>query len=314
MDTRRVEERLQAALAARAEQVKPEDMRPAALPHAPATRTARRPQRLLLALAAPATLTLVLAVTIGVWCLAGRSPDAVASPPPATATAAPQLSAATGVAVPPSDGGPATSGAATVAPVSVTASPRTTTVPGTSGRAIYPAFAVSGGTPPVTDRIHQLITGHVTGLIDAYRHRAGLRTLQITAGAIARWDHYLSVRLDTIDDLGGPHGKNTTTTALVINTRTGSPAAAGDLFTDVAAVDELMRSAISHRAGPKDSTQVGKLTMRSGAAAGLSWYPAADGLHWVLDRCLYPHCAAGQPQAVVAWRQLTALVKPTTGP
>lgn len=277
MDTRRVEQRLRAALVARAEQIRPED-----LIHLTHPATVRRPRRLPLALAVPATVVVVLAVTLGVWALAGRPPGR----------------------------GP---DAAATAPLSVTASPRTATVPGTTATATYPEFTVSGGTPLVADQIRELLTREVSGVVGAYRDRGGLRLVRITAAAITVWGRYLSVRLDTVDDFGGPHGNNTST-AVVADTRTGARATAGDLFTDVPAVDEAMRAALVRQAGLKDTTQVGRLTMRSGAGSGLSWYPAADGLHWVLDRCTFAPCALSQPEAVVPWPSLTALVKPTTGP
>jgi len=309
MDTRRVEQRLREALAARADQVRPEDLRPAPVPPTPAARTAHRPHRFLLALAAPAALTVVLAITVGSWVLARQPSDGGPAPAyPPQAAGAP-TSAEPDTAEPSIEVQGLPSESDTVAPVIVTAAPRTTTVPGTSRRATVPAFTVSGGTTDTADRIRRLLSKHVTGLVDGYRNRADLRTLQITAAAIEPWEDYLSVRLDTTDDFGGPHGTDTTT-ALVMDTRTGSPATAGDLFTDITAVDEIMRTALAGRPGPDRPTEIDELTMRSGTGIAPVWYPADDGLHWVLDECAHTPCVTGPAEAIVAWPELAAHLRP----
>ena len=189
----------------------------------------------------------------------------------------------------------------------MTASPRTGIVPGTTARLTYPVFAVSGGIGATQDEIQQLLATRVTGLVDGYRSREGLRTARITA-TIGRWEGYLSVRLDVVADFGGAHGDDSTT-ALVVDTRTGAAAAPTDLFTDVGAVDDIMRSTIGGQPGVAGPAEVGQLTMRAGAPGGLAWYVDADGLHWVLDQCADTPCTAGQPEAVVAWPRLAALVK-----
>jgi len=43
------------------------------------------------------------------------------------------------------------------------------------------------------------------------------------------------------------------------------------------------------------------LAGREGTTDPLAWYPAPDGLHWLVDRCAVAACTAGQPAAVLPW-------------
>lgn len=287
MDTLEVEQRLRAALAARAGQVGPQDLRPANPPGLREARAVRRSRRLALALAAPATL----AVVIGAWVVVDRPAHNLPGVVSGSSHAA--------------------------LPLTMTASSRTSAVTGTNALVTYPVPVMSGGQPAAARRAETVLTEVIDGRLAGFRTTVGTGepadnppTLEITVGVVARWRNYLSVRFDQIADYGGAHPDNTAA-AVVIDTDTGSSVGPARLFTDVGAVDQLMREAISQAAGPSvDATGVRGLTMTPGAGGStrpLAWYPAADGLHWVVDRCAIAACAVTQPAAVLPWDRLAAL-------
>jgi hypothetical protein len=62
-----------------------------------------------------------------------------------------------------------------------------------------------------------------------------------------------------------------------------------------------------------DAEAVTTLSMRpgtDGTTSPLTWYPAPDGLHWVVDRGAIAAEAADQPSTVLAWSKLSALLLP----
>src|SRR5690349_552997 len=177
MDTLEVEQRLRAALAARAGQVGPQDLRPANPPGLREARAVSRSRRLALALAAPATL----AVVIGAWVVVDRP----AHNPPGVV--------------------PGSSQAALT--LTMTASSRTSTVTGTNALVTYPVPVMSGGQPAAARRAETVLTEVVDGRLAGFRTAVGTGepadnppTLEITVGAVERWRNYLSVRFDQIAD------------------------------------------------------------------------------------------------------------------
>ncbi|HKS99096.1 MAG TPA: hypothetical protein VJT31_06140 [Rugosimonospora sp.] len=298
MDDRLVEQRLRAALAARADQVAPEDLRPAQVPGTHTERGTAPRQRALIAIAVPVVLATVFLFGVGAWALRARS--------------APQGQAelATEPATP---------------PLTVRVTAQTGTVSGTAAALTYPVPHASGGSAGVAQRVDTLFSDRVDSLVTAYRTQAANEslaqssgyTLEITTGAVETWGRYLSVRLDEVADYGGVTPDNTST-ALVVDTDSGTTVVAADLFTNVDAVDRQMRAALSQAIGSMvDTAELAQLSMRpgkDGSTTPLAWYPAADGLHWVVDRCAVAPCPLDQPAAVLPWSQLSTLTRPGTGP
>jgi hypothetical protein len=121
-----------------------------------------------------------------------------------------------------------------------------------------------------------------------------------------------------VDDFGGAVPSNTST-AVVIDKRTGSAVAAADLFTDVDAVDATMRTAIRHATEPMPAEPGDLASLTTAAAADdlttpLTWYPTDAGLHWVVDRGAVASDAQGEPAATVPWSGLDGLVAPDMRP
>jgi hypothetical protein len=280
-----IEQRLRAALVARTDQIEQRDLRPAAVPGARThPERSRAPRRILGAVAAAAVM--VTAAT-GVQLL-NRSQDAS---PPASVAANSQPT--------------------------VTFSTRTETIDGAV--LTYPVAQAHGGAADVAARIDTALNGRIDDLIGSFRSRSGdldpapeQLMLEITPATTGSWRQFLSVRFDVLENFGGAHPANSSS-AVVINSRDGSLVGAEQVFSDVAGADQLMRTSIAQAAGPSVNTdEVGALSMQPGPDGGtgaLAWYPAADGLHWVVDRGAIAAEAVGQPTAVVPWTQLGALLR-----
>jgi hypothetical protein len=143
-------------------------------------------------------------------------------------------------------------------------------------------------------------------------------TQTITVRSDAQWGHTVSIVLDVVDDFGGAVPSNTST-AVVIDKRTGHAVSAADLFTDVDSVDAVMRTAIrdATRPMPARPRDLAPLTMNaetSDLTTPLTWYPTAAGLHWVVDRGAVASDAQGEPRATVPWSRLAGLVAPDLVP
>jgi hypothetical protein len=305
VDSRRTEQRLRAAIAAHGQHIEATGLRHADI-SSPRTRQRR------LGLAVPSAVVAAFAIAVGVWAYADpsahRVPDIEAAPP-LTVTVTTR-----------------TSMAHEVSPALARPTPtntHTSTTIGTRPEITYQVPAVSGGRPHVASRIEAMLTSRISRQIEAYRERlAGSDppgsppTLQITIGSVERWGRYLSVRVDQVASCCGPQTHNTSF-ALVLDTENGSAVNANQLLTDTSVVDLLMREAIIRKAGTTvDSSAAAKLSMipdTTGGTRPLAWYPAADGLHWVIDQCAIAACRIGQLQTTLPWTQLTGLTTTTTG-
>jgi hypothetical protein len=292
VNTEHTEQRLRAALAARVEQIQEQDLRPASLPgtaprgRASRTRRGAAWRQPVLVMGAAAAVIVVSAVAVDV---VGRNRDSG----PATVTSS--------------------------APASVRFITRSQTLAGTTADATYPVPEVTGGAPGVAARADEALTRRVDELVEAFRTQVlapEMPTenllLEVTADTVETWRQYLSVRFDQIANFGGARPTNSSA-AVVIDTRTGSAVTADQVFTDIEAVDRLMRQQITTEVGAGAYPDaIATLTMRPGTSAGtapLTWYPASDGLHWVVDRDAIAAGAIGQPDAVLPWSQLTRFVR-----
>jgi len=281
MDSNPIEQRLRAALAARADQFQDHDLRPAQAPRTQHLRVApARPRRLLVTVAAAAVM---VSAAAGIQVLnhsqhADQAPSVRVDTPPV-----------------------------------LTFTTRTETI---ADRATltYPVASVSGGAPGVDARIGTVLNGRVEDLVQSFRTRIDQQDpaaqplmLQITPENPGVWRQFLSVRLDVLEDFGGAHPSNSAA-AVVIDSRSGAAVGAEQVVPDVESVDRLMQASIQRAAGPTvDAAAVATLSMRpgqDGTTAPLAWYPAPDGLHWVVDRGAIAAEAAGTPSTVLAWNRL----------
>jgi hypothetical protein len=204
-------------------------------------------------------------------------------------------------------------------PLELTVTARTTTIDDRAS-ATYPVATASGGAPKVAPRAATELDNRVNDLIQSFRTRVGQQdqaaqhlALLITPETSGIWRHFLSIRLDVLEDFGGAHPSNSSA-AVVIDIRSGAAIGAEQVFTDVEGADQLMRASIRRAAGPSvDAEAVATLSMRpgtDGTTSPLTWYSAPDGLHWVVDRGAIAAEAAGQPSTVLPWNQLSALLQP----
>lgn len=290
------EERLRAALAARAALVTQDDLRPAAAPVARRPPPGRWFMTGVTVLAAAAATTAIMVVASH----AGNGRSAVA----------PAAGISTSVA-------PA-------APLHVAFTTQTSRMTTPTAELTYPKAVVTGGTAQARETLTTALDGAVTSLLDEYG--AAVRSLatgkdlapasvvpleeQISAADTQTWDRFLSVRFDEIADFGGVHPTNRSR-AVVFDTVTNRVATAGDLFTEVRTADSIVHRHLIATGHPgQDTEAVSALTMAPGAGGwttGFTWYPAPDGLHWVVDRCLIEACAAGPIEITAPWSSLKAL-------
>lgn len=194
-------------------------------------------------------------------------------------------------------------------------------IDGTAARTSYPLVNVSGGSTALERHLMDAVNQRIVAEIDDYRGRLtslGVQkrplTQTITVRSDAQWGHTVSIVLDVVDDFGGAVPSNTST-AVVIDKRTGNAVAATDLFNDVEAANAVMRTAIRQAAQPMPATRRDVAALTMDAAAGhlttpLTWYPTSAGLHWVVDRGAVASDAQGEPAATVPWSRLDALVVP----
>jgi hypothetical protein len=209
--------------------------------------------------------------------------------------------------------------------LTITLTPHTQPVERTAATVTYPLVTVSGADTALARRVADTLNSRISVLRGGYRarlislHRTDVPLTQtIRVHADARWGRTLSIVLDDIEDYGEVLA-DSTSTAVVIDTLTGQPLAAGDLFTDVDAADALMRKAILASVGPGQVTPqaLGRLSMRPGRHAStrpLTWYPTAEGLHWTVDPGAIISEAEGEPEATVGWSSFTGLLTPRARP
>lgn len=312
---------LSAALTAWSSQVRQDDLLPAvhpALPPRPARRTTRRRVSMLLVAASAGVATIGGAMSL--THVYRTDPEPIPSV------------AGTKMAVGPSESlgrieyvVDVTGGVDEIAKLRLTFTSRTSHVEATAATATYPQLAVSGGDPGLRRTLEGAVKTRVVALIDAYRNRLISQdcadkpvTQTITVRANAQWGHYVSIVLDNVEDFAGAV-PTTSSTAVVIDKRTGRAASAADLFTDVSTVDALMRTAIGTATQPMPPTKedLAALSMTlpaNGITRPLTWYPTQEGLHWVVDRGAIASDAQGEPSATLSWTRLTALLHPGVRP
>lgn len=298
-----VERRLRAALEARTEMIGAADLRPAVAPWSPSQRVRRRPVSPYRWIIAGAT-AMTVAVG-GAWLVmdsdrGGRQPPVAHGAGP-SASASPTQPAVEATAPPVVGAGPG---------LSVEFGSASGAISGTAGRVTRPVAKVAGGSPEAAERARVALDGRIAHLVATVR--AQLPTveqlrLDISVGEVMSWGRYLSVRFDVRVDPGdgSPLGRSS---AVVLDTESGDAVAATRLFPNVDEIDRMMRAAIVKVAGPavRDSA-VAELSMRpgrDGTTGPLAWYPAPDGLHWVVDQCAVAACAAGKPAAVLPWARV----------
>jgi hypothetical protein len=192
---------------------------------------------------------------------------------------------------------------------------QSTPVFGAAATATYPLIAVSGAGPGLRHRLAETVNCRIGVLMDRYRnqlvsrHQTGAPLTQtITVRSDAQWGHTVSI-VFTDEESFADRAPRIAITAVVIDTRTGRSIAPADLFTDINAVDGLMRKAIRAKSPPNDATvaRVASLTMRpgkDGTSSPLTWYPTADGLRWIVDRGAITSKVKGELAVTVAWPTL----------
>ena len=202
--------------------------------------------------------------------------------------------------------------------------PHTVDIDGTKATSNYPLINVTGGTAKLEKQVMDAANAKIVAEVDGYRRQLrnlGLTsqplTQTITVRSDAQWEHSVSIVFDVVNDFGGAVPTNTSTAA-VIDKRTGHAVSATDLFTDVPAVDRIMRRAIQRATEPAPATSeaVASLSMddtATGLTSPLTWYPTKDGLHWVVDRGAVASDAQGEPAATVSWTRLAGEIKAQRG-
>ena len=194
--------------------------------------------------------------------------------------------------------------------------PHTVDVDGTKATSNYPLIVVTGGTPKLEKQVMDAANAKIVAELNAYRKQLrdlGLTSRRLSQAITVRSDaqagHSVSIVFDVVNDFGGAVPTNTSTAA-VIDKRTGHAVRAKDLFDDVPAVDRIMRRAIQRATQPAPATPdaLESLSMddtATGLTSPLTWYPTKAGLHWVVDRGAVASDAQGEPAATVSWTRLT---------
>jgi len=195
---------------------------------------------------------------------------------------------------------------------------------GTKATSTYPLVVVTGGTPKLEKQVMEAANAKIVAEINAYRkqlHTLGLTSRRLTQTITVRSDaqagHAVSIVLDVVNDFGGAV-PTTTSTAAVIDKRTGHAVRATDLFADVPAADRIMRRAIQRATEPAPATaeDLAALSMddtATGLTSPLTWYPTKAGLRWVVDRGAVASDAQGEPAATVSWTRLAGQIRAEQG-
>jgi len=197
--------------------------------------------------------------------------------------------------------------------------PHSVPVDGTKATSNYPLVVVTGGTPKLQKQVMDAANAKLVAEIDAYRKQIralGLTSRKLTQTITVRSDaqagHAVSIVFDVVNDFGGAVPTNTSTAA-VIDKRTGRAVQATDLFDDVPAVDRIMRKAIQRATepAPAETEDLASLSMddtATGLTSPLTWYPTKAGLRWVVDRGAVASDAQGEPTATVPWKRLSGQI------
>lgn len=322
-----LEHLLRGALTARAGQIGHQDLRPASPPVllASARPGWLRPPALVAAAAAVLALVAATATLWGPGATPARPPVA-ASPAPGTTTGGQTGPIVMGPQGPTAPGETVHTIHVTVGPggrqrYTLTLTPRTEAVPGRNATVSYPLATVAGTDPVPARRLAATVNARIGLLREGYRARlASLSgagspfTQAIRFRTDGRWGRTVSIVLDDIEDNGTAIADGRTV-AVVADVSTGKALTATDLFTDVDAVDALMRKAVLAAVGPGQVTPqaLGRLSMRPGAHGSTrppAWYPTAQGLHWTVDPQDLGPQVQDAVEAVVDWNRLAGLLAP----
>lgn len=189
----------------------------------------------------------------------------------------------------------------------------TQAVAGTLASSTRPVVTASGGDPALRHRIRAILNDRIAHLANTYRARLidrGLtdrelaQTIQVRTSA--RWRHTVSVILKVTDQY--PDRPATRTIAVVLDVRTGAAITPQELFTNVAAVNGAVRTAIRAAAAPiRDIDQtIAALSLQpdpDGTTGALTWYPTPDGLRCTVDTL--PTTAGAGADVTVPWTSLS---------
>ena len=202
--------------------------------------------------------------------------------------------------------------------------PHSVDIDGTKATSNYPLIVVTGGSAKLEKQVMDAANAKIVAELNAYRKQLGdlgltSRKLSqtITVRSDAQAGHSVSIVFDVVNDFGGAVPSNTSTAA-VIDKRTGRAVRATDLFNDVPAVDRIMRRAIQRATepAPASSEDLASLSMAdtaTGLSSPLTWYPTKSGLHWVVDRGAVASDAQGEPAATVSWTRLAGEITAQQG-
>lgn len=202
--------------------------------------------------------------------------------------------------------------------------PHSVPIDGTKATSNYPLVVVTGGTPKLEKQVMDAANAKIVAEVNGYRRQLralGLTSRKLTQTITVRSDaqagHAVSIVFDVVNDFGGAVPTNTSTAA-VIDKRTGHAVRAADLFDDVPAVDRIMRRAIQRATEPapassEDLTSLSMDDTATGLTSPLTWYPTKDGLRWVVDRGAVASDAQGEPAATVSWTRLASEVSAQQG-
>jgi hypothetical protein len=214
-----------------------------------------------------------------------------------------------------------TGGAGGAQKLTLSFTPHMVPLDGTKATSTYPLVVVTGGSGNLNRMVMDSVNTRLVALMDDYRARLKSSgqtkkalSQEITVRSDAQWGHDVSIVVDVIDDFGGAV-PSSTSSAVIIDKRTGKAVSATDLFTDVSAADKIMRRAIRKATMPIPATSqdLAALSMApraDGLTLPLTWYPTSTGLHWVVDRGVVASDAQGEPTATVSWAQLDSLLTP----
>lgn len=140
---------------------------------------------------------------------------------------------------------------------------------------------------------------------------------RITVGDTVTWNHYLSVRFDSTNEVGLEHPTNESI-VLTFDTATGARILSTDLFTDIDRASALVRSGLlaSRTDGSLDGFDLAAVSLQpseEGSTTPLHCYPAPTGLHCLVDQWSLAPYEAGRIEATIPWQRLAPLLRPGVG-
>jgi hypothetical protein len=301
-DMKDIEDSLRAMLAADAQRLQEQDLRPATVFAPPRAARWRTPRGVIAAVGAAAATAGLLAGTQLLTTHGPGTPAGNATPAPATATVV--------------DG------------VSVTFTTRTVTFTAPAATATVPVPTVQAEDPRVAERISQAIAQEVTEATNSFGNRIDEAepdwpeplALRVSASTTT-WNHFLTVRLDETSQVGWDRSESTPGlpiveySTLVFDNRTGKRVLAPDLFTNLNQAAAVIRVFLvaSHPDGTVRANELEALSLKpseAGTTTPLSCYPIAEGLHCLVDDGARTPDYQGRLETTVPWDDLADIVRP----